>query len=284
MLRNLSQTFPAELPRHLTLELTTDCNYACPYCYCLWHEFPELAHTRLSADQWKELISFAAERNVKDFLFTGGEALLFPGLRALISFARNKIPEGTLSLFTNGSLMTEEFFFFCKENKVKLATSLQGLRSYGAMTGTDRTFHTLLELLAFGRQNNWKLDVSMTVTQKNMYEICDMFAAAALSGAGSIQLGAMMPEGRGKKHLELTLNRNEWETVKENIRKMKNCGVPYSFCDEMLCECRVQPPELIKRFGDPEFKPCAAGKEFGVIGPDGTYRKCLHHWEQGSCR
>ena len=166
------------------------------------------------------------------------------------------------------------------ENKIKLFTSLQGLRSYGAMTGTDRSFESLLELLAFGRENRWKFSVSITVTKENRNEICDMFAAAAISGAEVIQLGAMMPEGRGREHLELALSRSEWENVKEEIRSMKNCGVPYSFCDEMLCECRRQPEELKKKFGDPDFKPCPAGNEFGVIGPDGTYRKCLHFWNR----
>lgn len=276
----LFQIFPEKLPRQLSLELTTECNFACPFCYCLWHEFPELGENILTTRQWKSVIAFAAEHGVNDFLFTGGEALLFPGLKELIIFAREKVPDGTLSLFTNGSLMTEEMFFFFKEKQVKLATSLQGLRSYGTMTGSDKTFHSLLELLAFGRQNKWKLDVSITVTQKNREEICDIFAAAALSGAKTILLGPMMPEGRGRNHLELTLSREEWLAVKEDIRKMKNCGIPYSFCDEMLCECREQPESLVRRFGDPDFKPCPAGQEFGVVSPNGTFRKCLHYWNQ----
>ena len=265
-------------PQHLSLELTPECNFACPYCYCLWHEFPELRENPLTLEQWKSIVSSAVEQGVKEFLFTGGEALLFSGLRELIAFTREKLPAGNLSLFTNGSLMTEEMFFFCKEKKVKLATSLQGLRSYGRMTGTDRTFHSQLELLAFGRQNRWKFDVSITVTQENRNEICDIFAAAALSGAENIMLGAMMPEGRGRNHPELALNRSEWGSVKELIRNMKNCGVSYSFCDEILCECRKQPEELIRQFGNPDFKPCPAGKEFGVISPNGIYRKCLHYW------
>lgn len=273
------QNIPEQFPEHLTMELTPECNFACPYCYCLWHEFPELGKNPVAAEQWKQIIAFAADKGVRDILFTGGEVLLFPGIRDVISFARETLPAGTLSLFTNGSLMTEEIFLFCKEKKVKVAVSLQGLRSYGKMTGTGRTFHPLLELLAFGAENEWKLDVSITVTRENREEICDVFAAAALSGAETILLGAMMPEGRGKDHLELALSRSEWMDVKESIRNMKNCGVPYSFCDEMLCECRKQPESLIRRFGNPDFKPCPAGTAFGVIGPNGIYRKCLHCWD-----
>ena len=270
---------PQKLPGQLSLELTAKCNYQCPYCYCLWHEFPELGKGELTTEQWKDVICYIADHGVDDILFTGGEALLFPGLKELIVLAREKLPDGTISLFTNGSLMTEELFLFCKEKKVHISTSLQGLLSYGAMTGTDRTFHPILELLAFGRQNKWKVSVSITVTQANRGEVSNMFAAAALSGAETIQLGAMMPEGRGRNHVELALSRSEWEEVKQEIRNMKNCGVSYSFCDEMLCECRKQPEDLLLKFRDPDFTPCPAEKKFGVIGPDGTFRKCLHYWD-----
>ena len=54
-------------------------------------------------------------------------------------------------------------------------------------------------------------------------------------------------------------------------------------CDEMICECRDQPPEYLVRFGDPNISPCRAGKVFGVIGPDGSFRKCLHCIEELGC-
>ena len=33
----------------MTLELTAKCNFRCPYCYCVWHERPELAKPELDA-------------------------------------------------------------------------------------------------------------------------------------------------------------------------------------------------------------------------------------------
>ena len=41
-------------------------------------------------------------------------------------------------------------------------------------------------------------------------------------------------------------------------------------CDEMICECRDQPPEYLVRFGDPNISPCRAGKVFGVIGTEAS--------------
>ena len=34
-------------PRKMTVELTAKCNFRCPYCYCVWHEFPKLAGPEL---------------------------------------------------------------------------------------------------------------------------------------------------------------------------------------------------------------------------------------------
>ena len=147
-------------PRKMTVELTARCNFRCPYCYCVWHEFPKLAGPELDTDGWKDVL--------------------------------------------------------------------------------------------------------------------DRFAAAALSGASLIQLGAMMAEGRGKRHLDLMISRAEWEAVKDEIRKLPNVGVPYSFADEFICTCRDQPSELLSAWADLKAKRCPAGRSFGVVGPDGTYRICLH--------
>jgi len=36
------------------------------------------------------------------------------------------------------------------------------------------------------------------------------------------------------------------------------------------------PKRLLEKWSAPNRKPCPAGKTFGVIGPNGLYRTCLH--------
>ena len=67
-------------PRHMTLELTAKCNFRCPYCYCVWHEYPALAKPELDAAGWMAILDKCAADGVEDILFTGGEALLRPDL------------------------------------------------------------------------------------------------------------------------------------------------------------------------------------------------------------
>ena len=41
--------------------------------------------------------------------------------------------------------------------------------------------------------------------------------------------------------------------------------------------CRADTPKrLLEKWSAPNRKPCSAGKTFGVIGPNGLYRTCLH--------
>ena len=110
-----------------------------------------------------------------------------------------------------------------------------------------------------------------------MSEAADIFAAAALSGAKSIQLGPMMAGGRARTRPDLMITRGAWESVKESIRSLPDGRVPYTFCDEFICECRTDLPDALReKWRDPNHKPCPAGREFGTIGPSGRYRNCLH--------
>ena len=68
------------LPKQLIFELTAKCNYRCPFCYCLWHEFPSLGAPELDTSGWKAVLDRCAESGVEDILFSGGEALLRPDL------------------------------------------------------------------------------------------------------------------------------------------------------------------------------------------------------------
>ena len=267
-------------PRHLTLELTAKCNFRCPYCYCVWHEFPALGRTELDVDGWLRVLDKCAADGVKDILFTGGEALLRKDLFEIVDTARARLPDATFSLFTNASRLTAPLIDSFKERRVSLATSLQGLRTYGEMTGTRRKFNRLLSVLTTASEHEWPMAVSMTITKANCDEAADMFVAAALSGASRIQMGAMMAEGRGREHLDLMLTREEWERVKASIRELPDAHVPYSFCDEFICACRTQPEDFLRKWSDPHHKPCPAGRDFGVVGPNGKFRACLHTVEE----
>lgn len=260
----------------MILELTPRCNYNCPYCYCLWHEFPELAHPPLDGEGWKRVIDKCVQDGVAEVLFTGGEALLRKDLFEIVSYARKVLPKARLTLFTNGSRLTEAMMRWFKRRKIYLAVSLQGLGTYAEMTGTRRKPNGILRRIARAAELKWPMIVSVGATRVNRHEIADVYAAAVLSGASQVQIGPMIAGGRGKKHLDMMLSRREWENLKFEIRALPDTGVSVQFVDEFICTCRPQPVRLLKRWANSEQHSCSAGKSFGVVGPNGAYRICLH--------
>lgn len=264
-----------ELPQQIILEVTRRCNYHCPFCYCVWHEHAGKLPRELDTAAWKGIIAECVARGVQSFLFTGGEVLLRPDIEELLSCARKLLPQGDIEIFTNGSRATDERLRWLKRRKIRIATSLQGLNTYGEMTGTRRSYRVPLKLAMHAAELNWRVSMSLTINKVNLAEAADMFVAAALAKPRIIQVGAMMAEGRARDKLDLMLTPDEWEGVKNRIRELPDCKVPFSFCDEFYCRCRDYPKNWEKLFGVNRFE-CAAGKEYGVIGPTGKFRKCLH--------
>ncbi|MBO7153471.1 MAG: radical SAM protein [Lentisphaeria bacterium] len=257
---------PEKLPEKLLLEITPKCNYSCPFCYCLWHEFPELSRNVMTNRQWKQVISEAVGKGCRSFLFTGGEPLLRRGFTDLISHARS-FPDVQLELFTNASRMTPELLQYFKQQRVRLATSLQGLNTYGEMTGTKRKFYRTIDFIAECSEMKFPCSVGVTVTSQNIIEAENIVSAAIFAGASVVQVSVFMFTGRGKANSYLRISPEDWEQLKERLKRLPGASAVV-FGDEFECGCMA----------DSNYK-CPAGKSFGVVSPNGTFRKCLHYYK-----
>lgn len=263
------------MPKRMMLEVTKRCNYRCPFCYCIWHEKPELANRELDTTEWKNVIDRCVGEGARELLLTGGEPLLRRDIFELLFHARRSHPELGLEVYTNGSLVTEAALRRLKRMKVRLSTSLPGLASYGEMTGTRRTYRHVLAMVARAAELKWPVSVGVTVTSINMDEAENAVAAAMVSGAGIVQVGPVMAGGRCRERMDLMLSRGKWNSLKRKIRRMQG-GSTALFCDEMLCDCRPQPVKLRRSYALKCGSKCRAGEDFAVVGPDGRMRRCLH--------
>ena len=270
---------PFMLPPDLLLEIDHRCNYRCPWCYCVWHERPEGEMRNLPLESWKKIVALSIAKGARAFMFSGGEATLRKGWQGLLSFAREHLPEGEISLFTNGSRLTEEDLLLCRKKRVWITVSLQGLRTYAAMTGTRRSYERILELLMRAAELRHPCGVSVTVTRQNLFEVEDIYSAAALCGASTVQINAMMFAGRAENRADLAVPPEEWRALKERMEKIIRDGVPVAWGEEISCVCE-HPPEERAEWLLAAPSPCPAGKRFGVFGPDGYFRNCLHTKEK----
>ena len=259
--------------------MTYQCNYQCPFCYCVWHEYPELIQSELTTAEWKNIILKSINAGITEFTYSGGEALLRPDIEELLGFAGSLFPKARFALFTNGYLLTPRIISLLKQNNISIATSLQGIKTYGEMTGVTNGCNHILKMLKYASGINWPMTVSITVSSVNAKELLDMVFAASDNGASSITLGPIMLEGKARNWQELAITPYEWDNLKRKTQSLISVQAPISFVNEMICMCRPQPSKFRELYGQ-SFSHCNAGKSFAVISPSGKYRKCLHTIEE----
>lgn len=125
----------AHMPLSMLMELTNQCNFACPFCYinepgCQKHSVPRF-HEGL-----KDMLDYLIEIGLLHVTLSGGEPLLHPDF---IEIYRHLKENGVLvTIFSNAYLFQEKHFQLFKEYPpFKLEISLYGI--------DDKTYRTATE-------------------------------------------------------------------------------------------------------------------------------------------
>lgn len=91
-------------PRQLDLELTSQCNLRCRYCYYFQNE--AVVYRDLPTDEWLRFLDELGSLQVMEVTLSGGEALCRTDIRALISrVVANRM---RFSLLSNGALIDDD--------------------------------------------------------------------------------------------------------------------------------------------------------------------------------
>ncbi len=234
----------------------------------------------LSIDEWQRLINELSAAGVRQFSFSGGEALLKEGCMELLGFASERALVGLLS---NGRLVTEDVIRFCAERGIRLSVSMPGFNSYAANTDSDTSIKHILGIFTKAKILGCTTTVGIAVTKLNLPELYETISAALIAGADSLLLNRFLPGGRGLSHPELLLSAKDVlraaDIAEEVLSRAKRHG---TFGTEM-------PACLIDRSRYHYLNAmtgCSAATRFFVIGPNGMIRVCNHspveilHWTE----
>ncbi|MFJ8794089.1 radical SAM protein [Streptomyces sp. NPDC102462] len=108
------------VPEFLELEITGRCQLTCP-SLCYAKAGPTEGHGSMTADDWKRLISEAAEIGVKKVQFIGGEPTMHPDFEALVHRA---LALGlAVQVYSNLYRVKPEHWALFQHPRVSLATS-----------------------------------------------------------------------------------------------------------------------------------------------------------------
>ena len=163
------------LPPVAALELTYRCNHACRFCSCPWFAGMIKPSAEMSVDEWKRLIDEFAANGVRQFSFTGGEALMKEGCLDLVDFASKR---ALVNLLSNGRLVTDDVLRFCAERGIRLSVSMPGLKSFAENTDSDTPVEHILGVFARARELGCGTTVGVAVTKLNLPELYETISAA----------------------------------------------------------------------------------------------------------
>ena len=199
----------------LELEFTKRCNLKCIYCYA---EAGDPKKNELTTEEIKSVIKQAKELGAKRIiLLGGGEPLLYEGIRDIIEHIKAQGLKQTL--FTNGTLLTEEFSLFLYSHGVDVIIKhnsnipviqdmLAGVS--GAFEKIERGFNTLAKA---GYPNGRQLGIQTIICKQNRDEIPEMWKWARENDIIPY-FEILTYQGRAKAHPELLL---EVDTIRETF-------------------------------------------------------------------
>lgn len=123
----------ADIPWRLELEITGRCQLACTHCYA--GSGPSGSHGTMTADDWRSVITQAADIGVSMVQFIGGEPTMHPDFAALLAHA---IDTGMpTEIYSNLTHVKDAWWDLFTSPDVSLATSYYSddPREHDAITG-----------------------------------------------------------------------------------------------------------------------------------------------------
>lgn len=282
---------PSFLPATAVLEMTYRCNHACVFCSCPWLD-PENGFDQrpeLDIAEWHLVVSRLASLGCTRFAFTGGEALLKPGLLGLIEHAaslavehvetvdgelQSRMGPPLLYLLSNGKIMSDEVVRFCALHKVHLSLSLPGLRTFAEHTQGGTTAQDILGWFRRAAELGVETTVGVTVTALNIGELYETLAEALLAGAGDILLNRFLPGGRGLRNAaRLSLTAEDIPRMLDTAEDVLQTAKRWGSVGTELPKCLFDASRYERLTVGTR---CSAARDFFVVGPSGHIRVCNH--------
>jgi radical SAM protein with 4Fe4S-binding SPASM domain len=185
------------------LNLTNKCNLKCIYCYADERDKKE---RNLGFKDYLNIIDSInnLSKNV-DIVLTGGEPLLIKYALDVAEYAKNK--GNQLHLLSNGLLINEDNVKKISELFDLVKISLDGSNStIHDMHRGEGSFYKTLKAVDLLVKNKAKVQISMTVTKKNINDMSSM-----VNKFGSLlSFAPLFKAGRAKDHKRLSIAGKEY--------------------------------------------------------------------------
>jgi len=158
------------IPPFLIASITSQCNLHCKGCYargnnaCVDRE----AQNQLTEQEWLRIFNEAKELGIGFILLAGGE----PFMRSDIIKEAAKIPEIIFPIFTNGTMIDDEYIkLFIKHKNLIPILSIEGNEVYTDERRGGGVYQKLIGAMDIMKTNKILYGTSVTVTKQNLNEV-----------------------------------------------------------------------------------------------------------------
>lgn len=170
--------------KQCTITLTRNCNLRCFFCYAKKTSY--IPNEFIAFDDVKQIIDFCEQAKLKYVVLTGGEPTLYPQIKDVIKYIKNKKHKMLATIATNGLCLND--YAFCQDiidsGLDYIDISLKGWDdvSFNEVTGCNSFSQ---QLAAIKNLSMFSIDFtcSMVITPYNVYSYCDAIEKAAKNGA-----------------------------------------------------------------------------------------------------
>ena len=269
------------VPKLVVLNLTTDCNMRCEYCYASAGDYQSYMTCETALKTIEELRRINNYDTVK-VLFHGGEPLLcYDVIEKIINYYKEQGLADKLDYYiqTNCVLLTEDKIKFFKENDVKISISVDGndensnaCRILCNKTNSIMVIKRAIDLL---NKNNVKINALAVLNKRNYQYVDKIIDFFVENNIYDFSFNYFIKGGRGNKNSHLSLTNEEvFEATKMVVDKIEE----YFKKGIILNEKNVYYLYKMVKTGRKHYmcanSPCGAGLNIFGITPAGDIFPC----------
>ena len=259
-------------PRLVAFEVTRRCRFNCRHCRanadCAGEE------KELTDEQCRKILASIAEFNKCVIILTGGEPMERGDIYELIRHGRGLGLQMVMA--TCGYAIDDAAIARLKEAGVSaLSISLDGAcaETHDAFRQTEGAFDLAVGAAEAARREGMRFQINTTITKGNVSEVPMIAELCEKLGAYCFNPFILVPTGRGKAIAGEILDPAEYETLLNELLRMKldseieirvTCGPQFA---------RICKQEKLEKLSG-RNNGCMAGRGFGFISCHGDVQTC----------
>ncbi len=269
------------IPKLVVLNLTTDCNMRCKYCYASAGEKQTYMSKDVAIKTIKELKEINGNNSIK-VLFHGGEPLMcLDVIKDVIDFCEKNYDKKSIEYYiqTNCILLNKEVISYLKEKDVKISISLDGCdpnsNACRILKNKHNSFDIIKKSIDELNAQNVKINNLAVLNKKNYKNVGEIIDFLVSNKIYNFSFNYFIKGGRGNTNSNLALTNEEiFEATKIIIDKLNEYYKQNILLNEKNVYYLVRSLATKKKLYMCANSPCGAGLNIFGITPNGDIFPC----------